>query len=327
MLTDAYGRVATDLRVSVTNRCNFRCAYCHNEGLGDVASPRKGDDGEVSVELVDRVVRVCRGLGFHHVKFTGGEPLLRADLEDMIALVPRDMEVSLTTNASMLADRASSLKDAGLQRINISADTMDPRAFSELTRGHLEPVLKGFKAALNEGLTPIKLNMVVYRPTLPYIEDMIHFAGRTEGVKVQLIQFMPDLVGMADLVVDMREIRTWLQDEADRVEVRRAHHRRVYHMNGAEVELVDPVGNAEFCANCHRIRLTHDGRLKGCLNRSDDLVDVNELDDAGIEAAIRKVVANRVPYYGAFVEEGYSYGVPAMGRATLPPLKELMGNV
>jgi cyclic pyranopterin phosphate synthase len=319
MLSDAYGRATTDLRVCVTNRCNFRCTYCHNEGLGDVEPPLAGHDGEVSVDLVDRVVRVCRRLGFNYVKFTGGEPLLRSDLEEMIARVPKDMEVSLTTNGSMLAERARSLKEAGLQRINISADTLDPRAFGELTRGHLDPVLKGLKAALDENLTPIKLNMVLIKPTVPYIEDMMDFVGRTDGVQLQLIQFMPDLVGMEDLVVDMGEVKAMLEARAERVVVREAHHRRIYSLNGAAVEVVDPVGNAEFCANCHRIRLTHDGRLKGCLNRSDDLVDVNGLDDSGVEAAVRGVVANRVPYYGGYVTEGYSYGVPAMGHATLPP--------
>ena len=122
------------------------------------------------------------------------------------------------------------------------------------------------------GLTPVKLNMVVFRPMLPHIPEMIRFVSRNSGLRLQLIQFMPELVGPKDWSVDIDGVKRWLESRADKVLVREMHHRHIYQFGGAEVELVDPVYNREFCMNCHRIRITHQGELKGCLNRNDYLI-------------------------------------------------------
>ncbi len=304
MLVDAYGREVTDLRISVTKRCNFSCIYCHDEGLGPIDRPRTPHGEEMTPLEIERIVRAAREFDIHSVKFTGGEPLVRTDLVEIIARTVRHVEdVSLTTNGSMLAGRAESLRNAGLKRVNVSVDSLDPTAFREIRGGALAPVLAGVRAALRVGLKPVKLNLVVFRPTLPHIPELIRFASETDGLRVQLIEYMPELVGHRDWAVDIDGVKSWLESRADRVLVREMHHRRIYLFQGAEVEVVDPVGNAEFCNHCHRVRVTHKGELKGCLNRNDDLVPTRGLDDAALRNAFRTVVAQRVPYYGAYVRD------------------------
>ncbi|MGA9839524.1 MAG: GTP 3',8-cyclase MoaA [Thermoplasmata archaeon] len=304
MLVDSFGRGVTDVRISVTKRCNFSCVYCHDEGLGPVARPRSPHADEMSAVEVERLVRVAREFDIRSVKFTGGEPLVRADMEEIVSRTVRHMgDVSLTTNGSMLAVRAEGLRNAGLKRVNVSIDSLDPAAFRAIRHGALPPVLRGIEQALHVGLTPVKLNMVVFRPTLPHIPEMIRFVSRNSGLRLQLIQFMPELVGPKDWSVDIDGVKRWLESRADKVLVREMHHRRIYQFGGAEVELVDPVFNREFCMNCHRIRVTHQGELKGCLNRSDDLIATRGLDDRQLRDAFRAVVAQRVPYYGGYVRD------------------------
>lgn len=304
MLVDAFGREVTDIRISVTKRCNFGCIYCHDEGLGPVLRPRVPHDEEMTPDEVERIVRVAREFDIRSVKFTGGEPLVRQDMEEIIGRTVRQIDdVSMTTNGSMLAKRAEALRDAGLKRVNVSVDSLDPQAFRDIRKGDLHPVLLGIQEALRVGLKPVKLNMVVFRQTLPYVPAMIDFIGHGEGLKLQLIQFMPELVDHNDWMVDIDGVKKWLAARADEVLVREMHHRHIYLFNGAEVEVVDPVYNAEFCMNCHRIRVTHKGELKGCLNRNDDLIPTRGLDVDGVRDAFHRVVANRVPYYGAYVKE------------------------
>ena len=304
MLADAFGREVTDLRISVTKRCNFGCIYCHDEGLGPILRPRMPHDEEMTPDEIERLVRVAREFDIRSIKFTGGEPLVRLDMEEIVDRTVRQIDdVSMTTNGSMLANRAEGLRDAGLKRVNVSVDSLDPRAFKDIRKGDLHPVLLGIQEALRVGLKPVKLNMVVFKQTLPYIPAMIDYIGHGEGLKLQLIQFMPELVDHNDWMVDIDGVKKWLESRADEVLVREMHHRHIYLFNGAEVEVVDPVYNAEFCMNCHRIRVTHKGELKGCLNRNDDLIPTRGLDQEGIREAFRSVVANRVPYYGAYVQE------------------------
>ncbi len=304
MLVDAFGREVTDIRISVTKRCNFGCLYCHDEGLGPVLRPRMPHDEEMTVDEVERIVRVAREFDIRSVKFTGGEPLVRQDMEQIVDRTVRQIDdVSMTTNGSMLAHRAEALRDAGLKRVNVSIDSLDPAAFQDIRKGDLRPVLQGIQEALRVGLKPVKLNMVVFERTLPFIPAMIDFIGHGDGLKLQLIQFMPELVDHVQWMVDIDAVKKWLEARADEVLVREMHHRRIYLFNGAEVEVVDPVYNGEFCMNCHRIRVTHKGELKGCLNRNDDLIPTRDLDLEGLREAFRQVVARRVPYYGAYVKE------------------------
>src|SRR5437660_10748466 len=141
MLVDAFGRSVTDIRVSVTKRCNFGCIYCHDEGLGPVLRPRMPHGDEMSVEEIERLLRIAREYGIRSVKFTGGEPLLRLDMEEIVDRAVRQMpDVSMTTNVSVIADRGGSLRSAGLRRVNVSIDSLDPAAFREIRKGELAPV-------------------------------------------------------------------------------------------------------------------------------------------------------------------------------------------
>jgi GTP 3',8-cyclase len=322
MLADAYGREVTDLRISVTKRCNFSCIYCHDEGLGPVARPGAAHGEEITPAEVERIVEIGREFGIRSVKFTGGEPLVRDDLEEIVERTVRHVaDVSLTTNGSMLEARAESLRDAGLKRVNVSIDSLDPAEFRSIRHGSLAPVLRGVRAALRVGLTPVKLNLVVFQRTVANIPGMISYVGATEGLKLQLIQFMPELVPERAWAVEIGQVRSWLEANASRVLVREMHHRRIYLFDRAEVELVDPVQNAEFCSNCHRVRVTHRGELKGCLNRNDDLVATRGLSDSALRAAFRQVITTRVPFYGAYVpvDSPARSGSPLLRIASAPP--------
>ncbi|MGQ0535919.1 MAG: GTP 3',8-cyclase MoaA [Methanobacteriota archaeon] len=318
MLVDPFGRPITDLRISVTDRCNFGCVYCHNEGQGPVKGPSGPQGSEMTVDEVARIVHVGREFGVRAVKLTGGEPLLRSDLEEMVRRFPRDVEVSVTTNGSMLAKRAAMLKAAGVARLNVSVDTLDPRRFKEIRRGSLDPVLEGIHAGLAAGLAPVKINMVVFSETLPYVEQMVDAVALTPGLELQLIEYMPELTGHPEWRVDIASVHEWLAKRAASVVHRDMHNRARYQIGNAVVEVVDPVGNEAFCAACHRLRVTADGHLKGCLNRVDDLVPTRGLDEEGIRAAFRRVVAERMPYYPNYMGRAGGPRV-SLPMVSLPP--------
>ena len=310
-LVDDFGREVTGVRISLTDRCNFDCIYCHNEGLGDTRGPMEPGDDEMSADDVVRFLEVVEGYGVDSVKFTGGEPMLRQDLAEIIERTPDSMEVSMTTNGTFLPGRAAELKAAGLDRVNVSQDALDPDDFAEVTKsGAYEQVLEGVKAAVDAGLDPVKLNMVVFTHTAGYVEEMVEHVAENEGLQLQLIEYMPELTGRPEWNIDIQRVHDWLADIADRVEHREMHDRKRYFVGadengagGGMVEIVDPVENEAFCANCGRVRVTHEGYLKGCLNRNDDLRSMGEMTRADIAETFKAVVANRVPYYGEYLIE------------------------
>jgi cyclic pyranopterin phosphate synthase len=302
MLVDGFGREVSGVRVSLTDRCNFDCVYCHNEGLGDTRGPMEADDDEMGTDDVVRFLEVVREFGVEKVKFTGGEPMLREDLEEIVRRTPDGMETSLTTNGTFLPGRAEGLREAGLDRVNVSQDALDREAFAEITKaGAYDKVLEGVEAALDAGLDPVKLNMVVFEGTAEFIPEMVEHVGENSGLRLQLIEYMPEIAGHPEWAIDIERVHEWLAERADRVEHREMHDRRRYWVNGGMVEIVDPVENETFCANCHRVRVTHEGYLKGCLNRNDDLRPMGEMSREEIRETFREVVANRVPYYGEYM--------------------------
>lgn len=302
MLIDGFGREVTGVRVSLTDRCNFDCIYCHNEGLGDTRGPMEPQDEEMSTDDVVQFLEVAEEFDVNAVKFTGGEPMLRDDLETIVRRTPDSMEVSLTTNGTFLPGRAEGLLDAGLDRVNVSQDALDPKAFREVTQsGAYDDVIEGVLAAVDAGLTPVKLNMVVFDATAGYVPEMVEHVAENEGLQLQLIEYMPELAGRPDWAIDIDRVHGWLDEQADQVEHRAMHDRRRYWIDGGLVEVVDPVGNEDFCANCHRVRVTHNGYLKGCLNRNDDLKSMGEMTKSEIRTAFRDVVHDRVPYYGEYM--------------------------
>ena len=315
-LEDEFGREVTGVRVSLTDRCYFECVYCHNEGLGDTRGPMEPDDNEMTADDVIRFLEVVETFGVEKVKFTGGEPMLRQDLEEIIRRTPDSMEASMTTNGTFLPGRAADLNDAGLERVNVSQDAIEPEAFAEITKsGAYEQVLEGVEAALDAGLAPVKLNMVVFEHTAGYVEGMVEHAANNDGLRLQLIEYMPELTGNPEWNIDIDRVHDWLADLAARIEHREMHDRtrywiagdtaapgeRIDESNGGMVEIVDPVENPTFCANCHRVRVTHEGYLKGCLNRNDDLRSMGEMNRAEIKETFRETVANRVPFYGEYM--------------------------
>ena len=301
MLVDGFGRETTGVRISLTDRCNFDCVYCHNEGLGDTRGPMDAQDDEVSADRVVRFLEVCEEFGIDAVKFTGGEPMLRHDLEEIVRRTPDTFEISMTTNGTFLPGRAGDLVDAGLERVNVSQDALDPEAFAELTKsGAYDRVLEGVEAALDAGLAPVKLNMVVFEPTAGYVPEMVDHVAANDGLQLQLIEYMPELAGHPEWAIDIERVHGWLEERADRVENRDMHDRTRYWVEGGMVEIVDPVGNEDFCANCHRVRLSHDGYLKGCLNRNDDLRSIGTTREE-MREALEATVAERVPYYGEYM--------------------------
>jgi len=323
-LADEFGREVTGVRVSLTDRCNFDCVYCHNEGLGDTRGPMAPRDHEMSTDDIVRFLEVACEFDVDSVKFTGGEPLLRQDVEEIIRRTPDDMEVSMTTNGTMLPGRAGDLVDAGLERVNISQDALDEETFKEVTQsGAYDAVMGGVDAALEAGLEPVKLNMVVFERTAGYVPEMVKYVAERGGLRLQLIEYMPEIAGHPEWAIEIDRVHDWLEDKAARVEQREMHDRTRYWVtpDGSEregtaltdasgdideseagmVEIVDPVENPTFCANCHRVRVTHEGYLKGCLNRNDDLRSMGEMTRDQIRATFRETVANRVPFYGEYM--------------------------
>ena len=257
-------------------------------------------------------------LGIRKIKLTGGEPLLRRDVVEIveaIAGVKGVEEVSLTTNGLLLAELAESLKEAGLDRVNVNLASLRAEVYKAITGSPaLNRVLEGVLKAERVGLTPVKLNMVVLKGLNE--EDIWKAMEFIEGrdIILQLIEL--ERVGAGTglyekYYVDLDGVEAKLAGEAVKVEVKPLHNRKVYHLKDGRVrvELVRPFHNSEFCANCKRLRVTADGKLKPCLMRNDNLVDVAPLlrNPAPIEAleeAIRRAVQLREPYYPGLPREG-----------------------
>jgi len=300
-LTDPHGRRVNSLRISITQRCNFDCFFCHQEGESDSGA-------EATPEEIEALVSVAAELGVRRLKLTGGEPLLRDDVVEIVRRVsPYVEEVSMTTNGYLLAERARELREAGLRRINVSFHSGDPEVFCKIIgRDALPRVRKGIVAARECGLTPVKLNMVVMRGVNEgEIDGMIAFA-REVGATLQLIEFQPlerGAEGWEDHFYDLRPLEASLEARSTRVVEREMQRRRQYHLEeGGIVEVVRPMHNSDFCRWCTRLRLTSDGCLKPCLMRGDNHVEaVSLLRNGGsredLVAAFKEAVSRREPYW------------------------------
>jgi GTP 3',8-cyclase len=272
-LIDRFGRVATDLRISLTDRCNLRCTYCMPaEGLDWM--PR--DEQLTDDELVRLITIAVRDLGVHELRFTGGEPLLRRGLEDVIAasaaLAPRP-DISLTTNGVGLARRAPALAAAGVNRLNVSLDTLRPERFAEITRrDRLSDVVDGMAAARTAGLTPVKINTVLLRGVNDdEAVDLLRFAV-AEGYELRFIEQMPldaqhgwqraEMVTAGEILVALRSGFTLTPDRKERGG---APAERWLVDGGPAVVGVIASVTRPFCGACDRTRLTADGQVRSCL--------------------------------------------------------------
>jgi cyclic pyranopterin phosphate synthase len=279
-LRDGHGRSLTDLRVSVTDRCNYRCVYC-----------RTGNDGaqysDLPIADYARMLRVFVSLGIEKVRLTGGEPLLRRGLLDLIretaklrpAFSSAPLDIAMTTNGHLLAELARPLKEAGLSRITISMDAVDAATFTRITRvpGGFERVRDGIRAAQDAGLGPVKINCVLLRGfNDTQIEAFAEFS-RTEGVIVRFIEFMPleeDRTWTPETVVPMSEIVARLNAVRPLVALQPNHasetaRRFTFDDGVGEIGMIAPVSEP-FCGHCSRIRLTSDGKLRTCLFSQSD---------------------------------------------------------
>jgi len=324
-LRDTYGRKLNSLRISLTQRCNLQCFFCHKEG-------QTTSSNELAPEEVGKIARVACELGMRKIKLTGGEPLLRDDLPDIIReIAPFADEVSLTTNGVLLEEQAEDLSDAGLKRVNVSLCSTTREGFRRITkRDCMLRVKDGVRAALQCGLFPVKINMVALKGVNVHeIPKAIDFARET-GTILQLIEFQSiqreNSINWERFHYDLTLLEEELKEKAISVEENPLHKRRRYCLRRkgglACVELVHPMHNSEFCGNCTRLRITSDGKLKPCLLRNDNLVDIASLVRKGAELselkeAFKKAALLREPYWREESEDQFE-----TAREILPTIKD-----
>jgi len=289
-LKDPYGRPVTNLRISLTSHCNLSCIYCHAEG-------EKNPESEMSADEIIAIMQTAAKFGIRSIKFTGGEPLIRPDILQIVRAVPKGIEASITTNGILLADMAADLKAAGLRRVNVSLDSLNPETYKKITGSdRLGEVLAGIDAALKVGLTPVKLNMVVLAGINDNeIDDFLAYVRNNHNLVLQLIELMH--FNDCEYHGDLNNLETSLAARSEQILTRRMHHRKKYCLDGAEVEVVRPLHNTEFCAFCNRLRVTSDGKLKPCLLRTDNHVAIRGKKGAELEALFREAVTRREPFF------------------------------
>jgi cyclic pyranopterin phosphate synthase len=311
-LVDTYGRVHRDLRVSLTDRCSLRCTYCMPADFSDWIANEK----LLTTEELVTVIGLCVDAGITQVRLTGGEPLLRRDIVDVVRRInelPKPPRISLTTNALRLAEVAHELKDAGLARVNVSLDTLDPTRFKEMThRDRFHDVIAGIEAAQAAGLTPLKVNSVLLKgvnddEAIPLLRHAL-----ANNWNLRFIEQMPLDAGdlwARPVMVTADEIQKELEREFDLTPVpsRGSAPAEEFYVNGgpATVGIIASV-TRPFCAACDRLRLTADGQFRNCLFARDE-TDVRAVlrsglpqseIDTGVQAIIESVTKSKLPGHG-----------------------------
>lgn len=304
VVKDNYGRPILNFRVSITQKCDLNCFYCHKEGHDLVTNEMNHDE-------ILKITRIASDFGIKRVKITGGEPLLKHDLPKIvksISNIEKIEDVSLVTNARTLSvNLALELRDKGLNRININLPSINEETYNKIVGVELGPTLDGVKAAVNSGLNPVKVNMVLLNGlNSNEVYSMIDFTQKA-GVILQLIELEP-LKMKEDThkkyFFPLENIENEIAKRAENVFTRKLmQNRKVYTLkNGAKIEFVRPVYNTEFCLHCTRIRLTSDGKLKPCLMTSDNLVDIltplrNGEDEDKLKKLFLQAIKSRRPFY------------------------------
>jgi len=301
MATDRFGRKITYLRISLTDHCNLRCVYCMPEDMTFRPNAEMMQDDEIFL-----LTRLFASLGFNKVRLTGGEPTVRANVVNLvrgIASTEGIQSVSMTTNGLLLSKLARPLVEAGLQRVNVSIDTLNPEKFHRLTRwGKVQDVWDGILAAEQAGLAPIKLNAMVVRGYNE--EDVVELARLTldHPWQMRFIEMMP-FAGATDLqtsqAVTAAEIKERIEDTLGDLEESNDGNldgeARVYHIPGAkgDVGFISSV-TAPFCASCNRARLTSDGRLRLCLLREKEVDLLTPLRAGATLEDLRQIIISGV---------------------------------
>ncbi|MEM4082992.1 MAG: GTP 3',8-cyclase MoaA [Saccharolobus sp.] len=272
-MIDRFGRPLEDLRITLTHTCNFQCFFCHMEG-------EEGLESGLTKDEILLVARIARKFGINSVKLTGGEPTLRRDLAEIIQGLKLlgYKDVSMTTNGFLLKSLASKLKESGLDRINISLHAVTRETFKKITGvDAFDKVVEGIKSVIDVGFKPVKLNYVVNKRNLEETFKFLDLAQNLGVDEIHLIELHP--VGLGKSVFkehdDLQEIEDYISKIAIKKEVRKKHFRPRYVLpSGLVVEIVKPYANPIFCAGCNRLRLTVDGKLKTCLYRDDNIIDI-----------------------------------------------------
>jgi cyclic pyranopterin phosphate synthase len=301
-LIDPFGRVVKDLRISVTDRCNFRCTYCMPEE-GMTWLPRSE---VLTFEEIERLATIfVERYGVSGIRLTGGEPTVRAHLPVLVAKLARlGVDVAMTTNGSALRRQAHGLREAGLRRVNISLDTLDRSKFEQMTRrDELLNVLDGIDAAVEAGFEPVKINAVVQRGVND--DELVDLAtfGRERGIEVRFIEFMPldatghwmtsDVVGQDEIVAAISAVYPLEQVPARGA----APADRWRYLDGAGTVGVIPTVTKPFCGDCDRVRLTAEGQFRTCLFATDEF-DLRAAmrageDDDQLAARIERAVGTK----------------------------------
>jgi len=301
---DKFERPLISLRISITNRCNVKCFYCHHDGIVP-------QNYEMTSNEMQRIVKVAKEIGIEKIRLSGGEPLIRDDIVDIVSRISSVgfRDISLTTNGVLLGKYAEQLYNAGLTRVNVSFDTLNPETYKQITkRDYMELAKKGIERAVKAGLNPVKVNMVVMKGINDSeIWHMFQFCKDT-GAILQLIELLKtencqESEFFDEYHYDMGELENELTKISNRVKTRRfMQDRKKYFVNGGEIEIVRPMDNTEFCKNCTRLRITPDGKIKPCLLRNDNLLDLIEpmrmgFSDEKLKKVFLKAIGNREPYF------------------------------
>jgi len=325
-LIDRFGRRMSYLRISVTDRCNLKCHYCRP---GKDAFCPIAHESVLSFEEIARVVYIAASLGVNKVRLTGGEPLVRRGIPNLVSMlkeIPAIRDLALSTNAVLLERYAGALADAGLKRLNISLDSLHPERFRKLSGGgKLETVLQGIRAAVECGFSPIKVNVVVMRGVNDdEIADLIDFGG-DQGVQMRFIEFMPlcDGRSWAESHVPVSEmlaapdVRRRLADVPAEHDGHAAARYIPLASGKGDVGFISPMSN-RFCDGCNRLRLTADGKIRACLP-ADDEEDARAVmrgggSDEDIAASFRRAVLMK-PEVGVynFEEQGRARSMIQIG--------------
>ncbi len=299
ILCDNFGRKIEYLRLSVTDRCDFRCFYCIPKGFKDFVQPTSW----LTLDQVVRVVRLFSELGISKVRLTGGEPLVRQDLPEMIERfheLPEIEDLSLSTNASQLAKYAAVLKENGVGRINVSLDSLNPETFNQITQGDLQTVIDGLMEAKRIGLSPIKINMVVMKGLNDHeISDMVNFCLEHDFT-LRFIETMPvGEVGSnaTDYYVSLDQVRAELESkyELEPTIMRGAGPATYLRVKGTNLRIgfITPMSQ-HFCETCNRVRLTVEGTLFLCLGQQDN-VELRPLLEQGVtDEALKEVLREAI---------------------------------
>ncbi len=305
-MQDPYGRQTTNLRISLNRVCNVGCFFCHMEGQPPNAYDLTAPD-------LERAVRAAADVGVQNVKLSGGEPTLRRDIVEIVQrLRPHLGELSMTTNATLMEELASPLREAGLDRVNVSLHTLRRATYEAITGADLLPrVLRGLDATLAAGYAQVKINMVLLKGVNEAeVWDLMDFAAE-RGALLQVIELQGplhelDAPSFWEKYVPVKELERELRGQGVLVGKNELHDRPQYRVpaNGsaAVVELVGPMFNPSFCNGCYRIRLTTDGRIKTCLFDAEAAVDLKGALRRGasheeLVALFAKAIQTRVPYW------------------------------